>query len=154
MGHMNAMWYVGKFDEASWQLLARLGLTTTRFRNEDVGMTAASQHIDYKRELRAGDVVSVRSTVLEVRDTSIRITHEMRNDETWEVAATTVIVGVHLDMATKRPRTLPLDVRERACLMIGQKEKTDETVATHADTAARTYWQPVLKRGDRLAAPR
>jgi acyl-CoA thioester hydrolase len=25
MGHMNVMWYVGKFDEASWQLFAAKG---------------------------------------------------------------------------------------------------------------------------------
>jgi hypothetical protein len=27
MGHMNVMWYVGKFDEATWQSLSMLGLT-------------------------------------------------------------------------------------------------------------------------------
>jgi hypothetical protein len=30
LGHMNVMWYVGKFDEASWQLLATLGFTRIR----------------------------------------------------------------------------------------------------------------------------
>ena len=27
MGHMNVMWYVGKFDEATWNLFAALGVT-------------------------------------------------------------------------------------------------------------------------------
>ena len=27
MGHMNVMWYVGKFDEATWNLFALLGLS-------------------------------------------------------------------------------------------------------------------------------
>ena len=27
VGHMNIMWYVGKFDEANWNLFARLGPT-------------------------------------------------------------------------------------------------------------------------------
>ena len=27
IGHMNVMWYVGKFDEANWNFLATLGLT-------------------------------------------------------------------------------------------------------------------------------
>jgi acyl-CoA thioester hydrolase len=31
MGHMNVMWYTGKFDEACWQLLSMLGLTQARF---------------------------------------------------------------------------------------------------------------------------
>ena len=26
VGHMNVMWYVGQFDEANWNLLARIGL--------------------------------------------------------------------------------------------------------------------------------
>jgi hypothetical protein len=32
VGHMNIMWYVGKFDEANWNFLARPGLTPTRCR--------------------------------------------------------------------------------------------------------------------------
>ena len=31
-GHMNVMFYAGKFDEASWQLLSRLGLSRSRIR--------------------------------------------------------------------------------------------------------------------------
>jgi acyl-CoA thioester hydrolase len=27
MGHMNVMWYVGKFDKATWHLLASIGVT-------------------------------------------------------------------------------------------------------------------------------
>jgi len=27
VGHMNIMWYVGKFDEANWNHMARVGLT-------------------------------------------------------------------------------------------------------------------------------
>jgi acyl-CoA thioester hydrolase len=64
MGHMNVMWYVGKFDEASWQLLATIGLTPSRLRNEGRGMAAVEQRIEYKRELHAGDVISDRSAVL------------------------------------------------------------------------------------------
>jgi len=27
MGHMNVMWYTGEFDEATWPLLAHIGIT-------------------------------------------------------------------------------------------------------------------------------
>ena len=111
MGHMNVMWYVGKFDEASWQLLSALGLTPSRLRQEGCGMAAVEQHIEYKRELHAGDVITVRSTLLEVKEKTIRFIHEMKNDETGEIAATTVIVAVHLDTATRKSRGLPPDVR-------------------------------------------
>src|SRR5215813_3794237 len=60
MGHMNVMWYVGKFDEATWQLLASVGLSSTRLRQEGIGMVAVEQHIEYKRELVAGDLITIR----------------------------------------------------------------------------------------------
>jgi acyl-CoA thioester hydrolase len=44
MGHMNVMWYVGKFDEATWQLFSRLGLTNSRFQNDGTGMAAVEQN--------------------------------------------------------------------------------------------------------------
>lgn len=114
MGHMNVMWYVGKFDEATWQLFASLGLTPSRLREQSCGMAALEQHLEYKRELRAGDVISVRSAVLEIKEKSIRISHEMRNDETGETAATTVIVGVYFDTVARKARPLPEDVRENS----------------------------------------
>ena len=122
MGHMNVMWYVAKFDEASWQLLATLGLTAARFKREGVGMAAVDQVIEYKRELRPGDVVTVRSSVLRVTDKSISLVHEMTNDGTGEIAATTIVVGVHIDTTTRKARPLPTDVRERATLNAGTLE--------------------------------
>jgi len=44
-----------------------------------------------------GDIVEVKSRLLEIRDKSIRFMHEMRNAETGEVAATCEITAVHLD---------------------------------------------------------
>jgi acyl-CoA thioester hydrolase len=45
MGHMNVMWYVGKFDEACWQFLGMLGLDRLRFAENVPGMAAVEQHI-------------------------------------------------------------------------------------------------------------
>ena len=134
MGHMNVMWYVAKFDEASWQLLSCVALTRARIARDGTGMGAVEQRIEYKRELRAGDVVTVRSTVLEVKDKGIRMHHEMTNDETGDLAAVTEIVGVHIDMTARRACSLPSDVRERAIMMIDNEGSLnrDEPSATLA----------------------
>ena len=121
VGHMNVMWYTGKFDEASWQLFSKLGLTRARLRTEGAVMVAVEQRLEYKRELHAGDVVTIRSAVLEVKNKSIRMIHEMRNDDTDEVAAISVIVAVHLDAAARRAQFLPSDVRDRAILMAAER---------------------------------
>ncbi len=97
VGHMNIMWYAGKFDEANWNLFARIGLTPTYLRESGRGMAAVQQNINYRRELLAGDIVEVTSLLLEVRAKSIRFLHEMRNAETGEVAAVCEITAVHLD---------------------------------------------------------
>ena len=37
-GHMNIMWYVGKFDEANWNLFALIGLTPSYLRESGRGI--------------------------------------------------------------------------------------------------------------------
>jgi acyl-CoA thioester hydrolase len=113
MGHMNVMWYVGKFDEATWQLLASLGATPSRLREEGFGLVAVEQHIQYKRELRSGDLLTIRSSLLEGKEKSVRFSHEMTKDETGEVAAIMVIVGVCIDSTARKARPLPADILER-----------------------------------------
>src|SRR5512140_2306180 len=81
MGHMNVMWYVGKFDEATWNLFTAMGITPTYIRDNERGMVAVEQRISYKRELLAGDVVTIRSGILEMKEKAIRFCHEMQNEE-------------------------------------------------------------------------
>jgi acyl-CoA thioester hydrolase len=113
MGHMNVMWYVGKFDEATWHLLASAGLTAKRMREEGFGMVAVEQRIEYKSELLAGDLITIRSWIQEVREKAILFVHEMTNEETQDLAASTFLTGVCLDTKTRKARPLPADVRER-----------------------------------------
>ncbi len=113
MGHMNVMWYVGKFDEATWQFLTALGITPTYMRENERGMVAVEQHISYKRELRAGDVITIRSGILQIKEKVIRFCHEMRNEETGEIAAITVLTGVHLDRRVRKSCPFPEQVLAR-----------------------------------------
>src|SRR5258706_14575022 len=102
VGHMNIMWYVGKFDEANWNLFARIGLTPTYLRESGRGMAAVQQNISYERELLAGDIVEVRSVLLEIREKSIRFRQDMRNAETGEIAAFCEITGVRMDRQARK----------------------------------------------------
>jgi acyl-CoA thioester hydrolase len=120
MGHMNVSFYVAKFDEATWQLFAALGLTRTRLRDEKRAMAGVEQHIEYKHELFPGDVVTVTSTILEVKDKALRFVHEMRNDATGELAARTTLVAVHMGTAIRKAAALPDDVKEKARAMVAQ----------------------------------
>lgn len=112
VGHMNIMWYVGKFDEANWNLFARLGLTPSYLRSSGRGMAAVQQNIAYRRELLAGDIVEIRSHLLEIGDRSIRFRHDMTNAETGELAATCEITGVHMDRQLRKSAPFADAIRE------------------------------------------
>lgn len=107
VGHMNVMWYVGKFDEATWQFFNQLGLSPSFLRTQQRGMAAVDQHISYLQELRAGDVVSVQTTLIELKEKSIRFAHEMRNDESQQVVARTTLKAVHMDTERRKSCAFP-----------------------------------------------
>ena len=118
MDHMNVMWYVGKFDEATWHFFHTLGLTPSFLKASNLGMAAVEQNIRYRQELHAGNVVSIYTEALEVKDKSIRFAHEMRNDDTGGIAATTLITAVHLDTISRKACPLPADIRRKAEAML------------------------------------
>lgn len=126
MGHMNVMWYTGKFDEASWSMLARLGLTQERLSSSHRGMAAVQQDISYKRELRAGDVITISTALLEVREKVIRCVHEMTKDASGETAAIAEVTGVHIDTRIRRSVELPPEIRQRASELILGRERIIE----------------------------
>ena len=111
VGHMNIMWYVGKFDEANWNLFARIGLTPTYLRESGRGMAGVQQNITYRRELLPGDIVEITTAMLEIGGKSIRFRHEMRNAESGEIAAVCEITAVHLDREAHKSVPFPDAVR-------------------------------------------
>ena len=120
MGHMNVMWYVGKFDEASWHLFNAVGLSVPTLRSAQRGMAAVDQHISYLQELHAGAVVSVRTRVLEVKERSLRFEHEMVDDSTGAVAARSTLKAVHLDTVQRKSATFSATVVAKAQALIAR----------------------------------
>ena len=114
MDHMNLQHYTAAFDQSSWILLACVGLDAAYFRDTSSGVAALEQTTHYKAELRAGDVFEIHSSILEVRQKTMRLRHDMYKSGTHTLAASATIVGVHLDMNTRKGSPLPEPVRQRA----------------------------------------
>jgi acyl-CoA thioester hydrolase len=114
MGHMNVMWYTGKFDEATWNLFAHIGLTPSYFRGEAFGMAGVQQNITYQRELMAGDVIEIRSHMVEARERRIQFIHTMRNTETDQIASICDLTAVHIDRRVRKACPFPESVRVAA----------------------------------------
>jgi acyl-CoA thioester hydrolase len=122
VGHMNVMWYVGKFDEATWSFLALAGITGAHMRERGTGMAAVQQNIAYRRELMPGDTVFVRTRPLEARGKVVRFRHEMVHDDSGEVAASCELTVVHMDRARRKSAPLPEAALARLRGMLAQAE--------------------------------
>ena len=70
----------------------------------------------------AGDIVEVKSVLLEIRDRSIRFRHEMRNAETGEIAATCEITGVHMDRQARKSAPFAPAIRAVAAKHLSPSE--------------------------------
>src|SRR5204863_10012012 len=66
------------------------------------GMSAVDQRISYRREALAGDIIVIRSAVLEVKPKSVRFVHEMFRGDGGDHLATMLVTGVHIDAEARK----------------------------------------------------
>ncbi len=114
MGHMNVQFYTARFDEATWQLNAALGLTPAFFELNRRGMAAVEQRTLYKRELHAGDLIRIDSELLELAGKKAKFLHRMYRVDTGEEVASSELVGVFIDTESRRSAEFPEEILERA----------------------------------------
>lgn len=113
MGHLNVAHYAAMFDQATWVFLAGVGLNRRYMETAQRGMAAISQNTAYRKEVLAGDVVTIHTALLEVHEKTIRFLHTMRCDDDDAVVATSELVGAHLDRVRHRACPFPEEIRER-----------------------------------------
>lgn len=113
VGHMNVMHYVGKFDEATWNLFTDLGLSAAYLRGANRGMAAVEQQLTYSAELHAGDVVMVNGRLLEARAKSIRFALEMFDAATGKPSATCQITALHIDSKARKAVCFEDEIMQR-----------------------------------------
>ena len=117
MGHMNVRYYTAKFYDATLQLFGALGLTVAYFKGQDRGMAAVQQNTTYGRELLAGDLIEVKSEILEAGKRKIKFLHRMYECLSGDEASTCEITGVHIDRMLRRSTPFPAYIHEKALEM-------------------------------------
>jgi acyl-CoA thioester hydrolase len=106
--------YVHRFSAANGHLLAGFGMSPAYMRAEGRGFSTFEFRLRLPGSLRAGDLVRVRSALLHVGASSLRLLHRMTSVRTGEEVATLEQSGVHLDLGARRSTPLPDSLRERA----------------------------------------
>ena len=114
LGQVALMHYIHRFSAANGHATAVFGMTPDYMRTERRGFSTFEFQLEVDGVLRPGDPVRVRSALVHVGNSSMRLFHVMTNERTDERVATLEQLGVHLDMDARRPIPLPDALRDRA----------------------------------------
>lgn len=103
---MNVQFYVAKVSDAAWHVMASIGITPAFIRERRQAPAAVKQEIAYLRELRAGNLVRMDSGVLEASAKRLTFYHRLTNVETGQVAMTSKVYTVNMDLDARRSTLL------------------------------------------------
>jgi acyl-CoA thioesterase FadM len=113
--------YIHRFSAANSQVLAAFGFTPAYSRDQRRAYSTFEFRLRFTGALRVGDLALVRTALVHVGNSSIRIFHRMTNALTGEPVATLEQAGVHLDLEARRPAPLPPAFRERAQSLLARR---------------------------------
>ncbi len=119
MGHVNVVAYMEHFDQATWSFFADVGITPEWIRTAGYALSAVRYDIQFKKELLAGDVVTVRSRFTRIGNSSVSYVHEMSNGATGALAATAEVTSVLIDRENRRSVPFPTELAARVRGLIG-----------------------------------
>jgi acyl-CoA thioesterase FadM len=113
-GRLGLHAYIHRFSAANAHALAAFGLSPGYMREANRGFSTFEFQGTFAGGLAAGDPVVVRTGLLHVGNSSIRLLHVMTNERSGEAVASLEQSGVHLDLEARRPAPLPDALRQRA----------------------------------------
>ena len=113
-GQVSLQHLIHRFSACNGQAIAAFGLTPGYMREQRRGFSTFEFQLAIEGTLRPGDPVRVRSALLHVGASSMRLLHVMTNERSGERVAALEQFGVHLDMDARTSTPLPDDVRAKA----------------------------------------
>ena len=113
MGHMNTQFYCQLFDGATLHFLAGIA-RRSELQEIDCGWVDLRQLIEYKHEVRSGELLVIRSHLTKIGNSSLGFMHEMRDTETETLRATSEHVVALFSLAERKSTPLTEAARRRA----------------------------------------
>jgi acyl-CoA thioester hydrolase len=120
MGHMNFMWYTHLFSNAMGEVFELFGMSRDYCLANKSGAFALKQFTAYLAEVRAGETVTVRSRVLGRSVKRLHVMHFMIKENAGVLAATSEVLGTHVDMTTRRTSPWPPRLAEALDRLIAE----------------------------------
>jgi acyl-CoA thioester hydrolase len=121
LGHMNVQYYFAAVSDGMFGIMVRLGLGPDEIRRRRISFAVVRAETDFHRELLAGDVVVLESTVVKLSEKSATFRHRLMNAATGAAAMSTEFKCVLLDLDSRQATTIPDDVRAAAARLIAEE---------------------------------
>jgi acyl-CoA thioester hydrolase len=107
MDHMNIMWYTHFFDRAIWGFYETFGFGQEYHTTSGFGSFGLEMYTRHLAELRAGDRIRIYTRAIARNAKLIHYIHFMERERDGQLAATSELLGIHIDLATRRNAPLP-----------------------------------------------
>jgi acyl-CoA thioester hydrolase len=113
MGHMNTQFYCTLFDGATLHFLARLAKRSD-LQARECGWVDLRQVLEYKHEVRSGELLLIRTRLTRIGNSSLGFLHEMRDTEQEILRATSEHVVALISLTQRKSTPLDPETRQRA----------------------------------------
>lgn len=110
MGHMTVQYYVAAFDQAMWHMVAELGYDPEWRLTKNRGWADVNYNINFKNELKSGDLFLVRSSLKKVGNSSITTCHQMF-DLKNKIIADIEMISIYFDLLERKAEAIPDSIR-------------------------------------------
>jgi acyl-CoA thioester hydrolase len=107
MGHLNVQHYTAVFDQAMWHLVFHLGYRPSWVTSQRRGWADVKYLINFRKELRLGELFLTESAVIRVGNSSLTSMHRILGAESGETAADAEITSVYFDLEKRASFPIP-----------------------------------------------
>ncbi len=116
-GHVNNMYYQSYFDQARIEAFEQAGLSIAALRERGIGPVIFKAELDYKRELKHPDSITISTWVEEHRRSRGVLAQQIESDRTGEIVCRARFHGVFMDLAAGRPLPFPQELTNGAAIL-------------------------------------
>ncbi len=121
MGHANVRYYSRAFNESAYCTFTLAGITPQYMRENDRGMAAVTENFSYRREILPGDLIQVRSCLINFTPKSLHVWAVMIDISTDEICAINDQICVSLDTIARKSVPWPEDIYEKGCSLVRER---------------------------------
>lgn len=110
--------HIARFAECVNHLFLAMGVSKSDMRERRLGSAALDYDIDYRRPMRVGQAVEVRSGVLAAGEKVFHFFHRLIDSASGEVLTSIVVAALFFDLDARKSVPIPDAVRSAAQLLV------------------------------------